>query len=289
MGENTGCSLDKKRVRALELMTVELRKRMLTMVHDAKKGHIGGALSSTDMIAALFFEVMNVSPDKQDDPNRDIFILSKGHTLEPYLCALSARGFFADEMLNTFCKFGSELLGHPNRRVPGVEVNSGALGHGLSIASGAALAKKRDGLSSNVYVMMGDGELAEGSNWEAAMFAGNYGLDNLYAIIDRNRLQLSGPTEEIMRLEPLQDKWEAFGFHVVNVDGNDMASILEAFQSLRQVKGKPKMILSNTTKGKGVSFMENQLSWHAGAPDDEQYAIAMEELEQERRRLMEHE
>lgn len=275
-------------VRQLELTALNLRKRMITMIHKAKKGHTGGALSCTDMITALFFKVLNVSPEKANDPDRDIFILSKGHTLEPYLCALSARGFFPDEMLDTFCEFDSMLLGHPNCRIPGVEINSGALGHGLSIACGAALAKRRDGSASGAYVLLGDGELAEGSNWEAAMFASNYELDNLYVIIDRNHLQLSGPTEEVMRLEPLQKKWEAFGFHTVTIDGNNMASILQVFHDLHEVKGRPKAIISNTVKGKGVSYMENNLSWHGAAPNDEQYAIAMAEFEQEYRRLTEN-
>ena len=284
----TADSEKEKRIRELKLKAVALRKRVVTLAHDAGSAHIGGALSCTDMITALFYEIMNVSPETVDDPDRDIFIMSKGHTHEPYLCALSDRGFITEETLRSFRTFRSDLLGHPNCRVAGVEINSGALGHGLSVGVGAAIAKKRDGMGSRVYVLMGDGELAEGSVWEAAMSAGNYKLNNLVAIIDRNRLQLSGATEEIMKLEPLEQKWASFGFETVQVDGNDMESILGGYRRIDWESDRPKLIISNTTKGKGVSFMENTVAWHAGAPDDEQYELAMEELEAERRRIIDN-
>lgn len=262
----------------LLLKAQELRRSVVEMVYRGQTGHIGGDLSECDLLTVLYYHVMHLDAQHPDDPDRDRFVLSKGHCVETYYAILADKGFIAKDELKTFSMYKSRLIGHPNREIPGIEANTGALGHGLSIASGMALAGKRQNKSYNVYCLMGDGELAEGSIWEAAMFAANYKLDNLYAVIDRNHLQISGPTEEVMKLEPLKAKWISFGFEVVCIDGNNMNEILNAFDYLSGLSGKPKLILADTVKGKGVSFMENNAKWHHGSLTDKQYKMAMAEL-----------
>lgn len=262
----------------LEAKANEIRKAVINLIYQAKGGHMGGALSATDIFVALYYHVMNIEPENPKMPDRDRFILSKGHSVEPYWCILADLGFIEKEELKTFSQFGTRLIGHPNNKVPGVEMNTGALGHGLSVATGMAIAGKKDGLNYKVYTLMGDGEQAEGSVWEGAMAAAHYQLDNLVAIIDRNGLQISGRTEDVMSLEPFVDKWTSFGWHVVSVDGNNMAELVDAFDKAPCVKGKPTLILANTIKGKGVSFMENKSSWHHSVPTAEQVTAAMMEL-----------
>ena len=256
----------------------ELRRSVVEMVYHGQTGHIGGDLSECDILTVLYYQIMNIDPKKPEEPDRDRFVLSKGHCVETYYAILADKGFIDKKELETFSKYKSRLIGHPNRAIPGIEVNTGALGHGLPLAAGMALAGKRQKKDYNVYCLMGDGELAEGSIWEAAMFAANYELDNLYAIVDRNHLQISGPTEDVMKLEPLDEKWRAFGFEVVCIDGNDMDEILGTFEKLSGVKGKPKLIIADTIKGKGVSYMENNVKWHHGSLTKEQYQLAMTEL-----------
>ena len=258
----------------------ELRRSVVELVYKGQTGHIGGDLSECDLMTALYYDIMNTDPKRPEDPDRDRFVLSKGHCVETYYAILADKGFIDKKELETFSRYKSRLIGHPNRQIPGIEVNTGALGHGLPLACGMALAGKRQNRQYRVFCLMGDGELAEGSIWEAAMFAANYKLDNLYAILDRNHLQISGPTEDVMRLEPLSKKWEAFGFEVVTIDGNNMEEILKAFDYLSTVTGKPKLILADTVKGKGISFMENGVKWHHGSLTKEQYQTAMTELKE---------
>lgn len=263
----------------LRLKSNGIRRGILRMAICSGMGHIGGALSSADLLTALFYRVMRVDPQNPEWAGRDRFILSKGHCVEGYLCILADLGFFPPEELEGFCTYASPLIGHPNNKVPGVEMNTGALGHGLSLAAGMALGAKRDHADTRVYTLMGDGEQDEGTIWEAAMFAAHHRLDNLCAILDRNRLQISGPTEEIMALGNLAEKWRSFGFYVLEIDGNNMLEILEGFGRLETVSGQPKLLLAHTVKGKGVSFMENRYEWHHGAPSEEEYEIALRDLE----------
>ncbi|MCI9440325.1 MAG: transketolase [Ruminococcus sp.] len=265
-------------VTALKKKTFEIRRQALKMVYQAQTGHIGGTLSSIDYLTVLYYEKMRFDHNNPDWPGRDRFILSKGHSVEGYLSILADLGFFPKEELATFCQFKTRLIGHPDRRVPGVEMNTGSLGHGLSAACGMALASKRDNAPCRIYTLLGDGELGEGSVWEAAMFAGNYQLDNLYAAVDRNHLQISGKTEEVMQLEPLRQKFESFGFATEVIDGNNIAEILAVLEKLEHISGKPKMILLDTIKGKGVSFMENKAYWHHGLIDQDQYEQALADL-----------
>lgn len=272
-------------IRELEQKANEIRQGIIELIHMSKVGHVGGALSSCDILTALYYEIMAIDAKDAENPDRDRFVLSKGHCVEGYLNILADKGFIEKEELQSFCRFGTRLIAHPNRQVPGVEMNTGALGHGLSVACGMAKAAKMQNKMYRVFAMMGDGEQGEGSIWEAAMFAANYELDNLYAILDRNRLQISGPTEEVMRLEPLKEKWESFGFYVEEIDGNDIQEILSAFYKLEKIKGKPKLMLADTVKGKGVSFMENQTKWHHGGLDDALYEVASKEIAERTRRL----
>lgn len=265
-------------IRELEIKANEIRRGIIDLIHSSQVGHVGGALSSCDILTALYYEIMNVDAARAEDEDRDRFVLSKGHCVEGYLNILADKGYFEKEELKSFCQFGTRLIAHPNRQIPGVEMNTGALGHGLSVACGMAKVAKMQGKAYRVFAVMGDGEQAEGSIWEAAMFAANYHLDNLYAIIDRNHLQISGPTEDVMQLEPLKQKWEAFGFYVEQVDGNDMQAVVKALYKLQTVQRKPKLLLADTVKGKGVSFMENQTKWHHGGLDDMLYAEACEEI-----------
>ena len=249
------------------------------MIMEGRAGHIGGDFSVMDILITLYFKQMNISPDNLDDPDRDLFVMSKGHSVEAYYAVLAAKGFLdIEDVIKNFSKFGSPYIGHPNNKLPGIEMNSGSLGHGLPVCVGMALANKMDGKTGRVYTVMGDGELAEGSVWEGAMAASQYKLDNLCVIIDINGLQIDGPTEKVMNSAPVDAKMEAFGFNVVTIDGHDFDQIEKAFEAFHACTGKPTCILMHTTKGKGVSFMENQVGWHGKAPNDEEYKQAMEEL-----------
>ncbi|MDY3765670.1 MAG: transketolase [Lachnospiraceae bacterium] len=264
----------------LQKIAVEVRKGIVTGVHSAKAGHPGGSLSAADIFTYLYFEEMNVDPKDPKNPDRDRFVLSKGHTAPGYYSALANRGFFTVEDLKTLRHTGSYLQGHPDmKHIPGVDMSSGSLGQGLSAAVGMALAGKMDQKDYRVYALCGDGEIQEGQIWEAAMFAGHRKLDNLIVIVDNNNLQIDGSIDEVCSPYPIDKKFEAFNFHVINIDGNDFAQIRKAFDEAKTVKGMPTAIIAHTLKGKGVSYMENQVGWHGKAPNDEEYKIAMEELE----------
>lgn len=255
------------------------RKRLMELIYAAKAGHTGGDLSALNVLTALYHHVMNIDAGNLDSPDRDRFILSKGHCAEALFVVLNDKGILPSEMLETLGCFNSPLAGHPTRNVPGVEMCTGALGHGLSIGVGMALAARMDAESYRTFVMMGDGEQGEGSIYEAAMSAAKYGLGNLVAIIDRNCLQISGCTEDVMPLENLEDKWRSFGWEVINMNGDDMNDIVRVFDNIDYSSSIPHMIISHTTKGKGVSFMENVAKWHHGVPTAEEYAKAIEEIE----------
>lgn len=265
-------------IQQLKAKAIQIRMDLLKMIHRAKAGHTGGSLSNTDILTALYYRVMRIDPQRPDWEDRDRFIASKGHSVESLWCILADRGFFPVEELETFSQFGTRLIGHPNNEVPGIEMNTGALGHGLSISVGMALASKRNGQDYRVFCLMGDGEQAEGSIWEAAMAGAHYKLDNLIGIVDRNRLQISGSTEEVIGLEPLEEKWAAFGWHVISLDGNDMSALVQAFESLPAAANKPTLIMANTVKGKGVSFAENSPQWHHRVPSDAELEKALMEL-----------
>lgn len=265
----------------LQKMANEIRKDIVRSIHSAKAGHPGGSLSAADVFTYLYFEEMNVDPAEPKNPKRDRFVLSKGHTAPGLYAALAHRGFFPVEELITLRHIGSHLQGHPDMKgTPGVDMSSGSLGQGVSTAVGMALAAKMNGDSYRVYTLLGDGEIQEGQVWEAAMFAGDRKLDNLVMIVDNNGLQIDGDIADVCSPYPIDKKFEAFQCHAINVeDGNDMDQLKAAFDEARSVKGKPSVIILKTVKGKGVSFMENQASWHGVAPNNEQYAAAMEELE----------
>lgn len=255
-----------------------LRKGIVDVCYQSKAGHVGGSLSAIDILNTLYNHEMNINPKDTQMENRDRFILSKGHIAEALFVTLAHRGFFPIEELSQFSTYRSKYIGHPNNKVNGVEMNTGALGHGLSLGVGCAIAAKKLHKDYRTYVLMGDGEQAEGSLWEAAMAAAHYQLDNLVAIIDRNQLQISGTTESVMSLENLKGKWEMFGFAVLEINGNAYEDILQAFAKARTIKGKPTLLLANTIKGKGVSFMENEIAWHHGIIQDDQYLQACQEL-----------
>ncbi len=264
----------------LQKMANEVRKGILTGVHAAKAGHPGGSLSAADVFTYLYFEEMNIDPKNPQDPDRDRFVLSKGHTAPGLYAALANRGFFPVEDLLTLRHIGSHLQGHPcMQHTPGLDMSSGSLGQGISTAVGMALSAKLREKSYRVYTLLGDGEIEEGQVWEAAMFAGARKLDNLVVIVDNNGLQIDGKIEDVCSPYPIDKKFEAFNFHVINVeDGNDFDQLDAAFKEAKETKGMPCAIIMKTVKGKGVSFMENQVSWHGSAPNDEQYAVAMEDL-----------
>ncbi len=264
-------------VAALEQKARMRRADAVTMITRANTGHTGGAMSVTDILCALYYDVMNVSPERADWPERDRFLLSKGHSVEAYLAILADRGFIGREELRTFSQAGSRLIGHASNLVPGVEMCSGALGHGLSVGVGMALAAKRTGRGYRTFVVMGDGELAEGSVWEAAMAGAAHTLDSLWAVVDRNGLQISGPTEQVMPLESLAAKWTAFGWDVAECDGNSMRELLSYFHSQRP-SGKPHCLLAHTVKGKGLPFAENRAEWHHKVPTREQLLDAYRAL-----------
>ena len=266
----------------LELMKTanEIRKGIVTALHSAKAGHPGGSLSATEIFTDLYFEEMNVDPKDPKKADRDRFVLSKGHTAPGLYSTLAQKGFFPKEDLVTLRHTGSYLQGHPDmKHIPGVDMSSGSLGQGISAAVGMAIAGKLDNADYRVYTLLGDGEIQEGQVWEASMLAAHRKLDNLVVIVDNNNLQIDGAITEVNSPYPIDKKFEAFNFHVINIDGNDFDQIDAAFKEAKTVKGQPTAIIAKTVKGKGVSFMENQVGWHGKAPNDEEYKIAMEELE----------
>ena len=263
----------------LQKQANEVRKGIVTAVHSAKAGHPGGSLSAADIFTYLYFEEMNIDPADPDKEDRDRFVLSKGHTAPGLYSALAHRGFFPVEDLTTLRKLGSYLQGHPCIHIPGVDMSSGSLGQGISAAVGMALGAKLSGKDFRVYTLLGDGEIQEGQVWEAAMFAAHRKLDNLVVIVDNNGLQIDGKIEDVCSPYPIDKKFEAFNFHVINVDAHDFDAIRAAFAEARATKGQPTCIVAKSVKGKGVSFMENNVAWHGTAPNDEQYAQAMADLE----------
>ena len=268
----------------LTALSFELREDVIRMIMAGKAGHIGGDMSVIDTLISLYFHEMNVSPKKADDPDRDMFVMSKGHCVEALYAVLARKGYFPiEKVIREYSQFGSEFIGHPNNHLPGIEMNSGSLGHGLPVAVGMALAAKMDQSSRRTYVVMGDGELAEGSVWEGAMSASMYKLDNLCAVVDRNRLQISGTTEEVMHEDPLEERFTTFGWNVIQVDGNNIEALNDAFGVARSVKGKPTVVIANTIKGYGSSIMENKAAWHHHVPSQEEYDQIMKDLEDHRK------
>ena len=268
-------------VQALKKIANEVRKDIITEVFCAKAGHPGGSLSAAEIFTWLYFEEMNIDPENPMDPDRDRFVLSKGHTCPGMYAAMSERGYFDKEELKTFRLFGTRLQGHPSMRLlPGVDMSTGSLGQGISAAVGMALAAKVNGKTYRTYTLLGDGELQEGQVWEAAMFAAAKRLDNLCVIVDNNDLQIDGRIGEVNSPYPIDEKFQAFGFRVLHADGNDFESLAGAFSAARSTKGQPCMILCRTLKGQGISFMEDQVGWHGKAPNEEEYRIAMAELEE---------
>jgi len=265
-------------IKELEKKAVEVRIRTVDIVQRASGGHIGGSLSAVDILVALHFGVMNIDPEKPEMKGRDRFIMSKGHSVESYYSTLEKRGFISPALVDTYGQFNSLLAGHPTRKVPGIELNSGALGHGLSVGVGLALAAKRSGENYRTYVLMGDGEHGEGSIMEAAASAGHYKLNNLTAIIDRNGLQISGRTEDVCTIDDLEGKYRACGWNVIHCQGHNMAGLLQSFQDAQLQTEKPTFIIAHTVKGKGISFMEDRANWHHKVPTSEQIEQAFEEL-----------
>ncbi len=257
----------------------DVRKGIVTAVHSAKAGHPGGSLSAADMFTFLYFEEMNIDPKNPKKEDRDRFVLSKGHTAPGLYSALANRGYFPVEDLTTLRKLGSYLQGHPCVHIPGVDMSSGSLGQGISAAVGMALGAKLDNRDFRVYTVLGDGELEEGQVWEASMFAGHRKLDNLCVIVDNNNLQIDGPIDQVCSPYPIDKKFEAFNFHVINIDAHDFDQIRAAFKEAKETKGMPTCIVMHSLKGKGVSFMENSVDWHGKAPSDEEYAVAMADLD----------
>ena len=272
-------------ITSLEYTAAKTRKRLLEVIYKAKGGHIGGGLSALNMLTALYFHTLNVNPKAPKMENRDRFLLSKGHCVEALYCVLEEKGFITPELLDTYGDYNTLLAGHPTIKVPGIEVNTGALGHGLAVGVGLAIAAKMDKKTYKTFVMMGDGEQGEGSIYEAAMSGSHYKLDNLVAIIDRNGLQISDTTENVMSLESITDRWTAFGWDVKEVDGDNMQNIVTALDNIDFENNKPHLLISKTTKGRGISFMENALKWHHGVPKEEEYQRALKELEDEVEKL----
>jgi transketolase len=264
--------------RDLALKSIHLRKKTLEAIFDAGAGHTGGSLSCLDILNVLYNRILNVSPEKISDPSRDRYVQSKGHSVEALYAVLADRGFFFESELKTICHYKSHFVGHPTRHIPGIEMNTGSLGHGLPICIGMALAAKMDSAPYRVFTLLGDGELAEGSNWEAAMAAAHYKLDNLTAIIDHNTLQISGRTRDVMSNEPIDEKFRAFGWAVKTVNGHNFAELTDALSKPAEI-GKPTCVIANTVKGKGVSFMEDVAKWHHGVPSDAELKQALSELD----------
>jgi transketolase len=272
---------DSQQIERLRTLARSIRRHDIQMVHRAKLGHVGGEMSAIDILTTLYFAVLHVDPQQPNAPERDRFILSKGHSAAALYTTLAHAGFFALDDLQTFMQPLSKLNGHPDRnKVPGVETNTGPLGHGLPVAVGAALASKLQDATWRVFALTGDGELQEGSNWEAAMAGAHYQLDNLTVIVDRNRLQQGAGTEETMRLEPLADKWRAFGWSVTELDGHDYGQLLDTFARMPFEQGKPNCIIAHTHKGQGISFMQDKVAWHHKIPNAEELAMALAELEE---------
>ena len=273
--------LNKDEKITLEKMAVQIRKNVLRLMKAGRMGHIGGALSAADILTALYFKIMRVDPQNPQWPQRDRFVLSAGHKCLALYAILAQKGFFDSAILDTYGSLCSKLGGHPDMyKAPGVETNTGALGHGLSIAGGMAMGLKMDGIDARVYVIMGDGELAEGSNWEAAAAASHHKLDNLLVFVDRNHLQISGPTIDVMNYEPLDKRWRSFGWNVREIDGHDLKQIVENATDIPFEKGKPSVIIADTVKSKGLSFAENKVDFHYWKATDEDLAIAQRELEE---------
>jgi transketolase len=264
--------------RELQLKSVHLRKQTLKAIYEAGAGHTGGSLSCLDILNVLYNRILNVSPEQFSDPNRDRYVQSKGHSVEALYAVLADRGFFPETELKTICHHKSHFVGHPTRHIPGIEMNTGALGHGLPISVGMAIAGKMDAAAYRVFTLLGDGELAEGSNWEAAMAAAHYKLDNLTAIIDHNTLQISGRTRDVMNNEPIDEKFHAFGWSVKIVNGHNFAELTDALSQPAEI-GKPTCVIANTVKGKGVSFMEDVAKWHHGVPSEAELKQALGELD----------
>lgn len=263
----------------LEKIAKNIRIDIIEQVYNAGSGHPGGALSIVDILTVLYFNQMNISQEDASSNLRDRVILSKGHAVAALYAVLAEKGYFPKEELKTFRKLGSKLQGHPDmEKIPGIDMSTGSLGQGLSIANGMAIASKMDNLGCRIYCILGDGEIQEGQIWEAAMTSNKYKLDNLCVILDYNNLQIDGTIEEVKGLDCIRSKWEAFGFNVIEVDGNNIEKLIDAFEGAKQTKGKPTIIIAKTVKGKGVSFMENKAEWHGKAPSEEEYKKALEEL-----------
>lgn len=272
----------------LKALAYEMRERTIDIIVEGKTGHIGGDMSVMEILTELYFDQMNISPENMDDPDRDKFVMSKGHSMEAYYAVLAEKGFFPiEEVIEKFSKFGSKYIGHPNNKLPGIEMNSGSLGHGLPVCVGMALAAKMNGQGYRTYTVMGDGELAEGSVWEGAMAASHYKLDNLCAVVDRNRLQISGNTEDVMAHDDLHERFRAFGWHVIDVaDGNDISQLKAAFEEAKETKGKPTVLIANTVKGKGSPVMEHKAGWHHKVPNQEELAQIREDLKERKEALL---
>ena len=263
----------------LKALSYKLRRDVVEMIMAGKAGHIGGDMSVMETLVSIYFHAMNISPENQNDPTRDMFVMSKGHCVEALYAVLAEKGFFPIEtVIKEYSQFGSKFIGHPNNKLPGIEMNSGSLGHGLPVAIGMALAQRMNKTDARTYVVMGDGELAEGSVWEGAMSATQYKLDNLCAVVDRNRLQISGTTEEVMHQDYVEERFKAFGWNVISVDGNDIDAMNAAMDEAKTVKSRPTLIVANTTKGKGSSVMENKAAWHHHVPSQEEYEQIMKDL-----------
>lgn len=268
----------------LKALAYELREDTIDIIMSGKAGHIGGDMSVMEILTELYFDQMNISPENMDDPDRDKFVMSKGHSVEAYYAVLAKKGFLdKDDVIANFRKFGSKYIGHPNNKLPGIEMNSGSLGHGLPVCVGMALAGKMNHQDCRVYTVMGDGELAEGSVWEGAMAGSHYKLDNLCAVVDRNRLQISGNTEDVMAHDDLHERFASFGWHVIDVaDGNDIDQLKAAFDEAKETKGKPTVLIANTIKGKGSSVMENKANWHHKVPNEEELAQIKKDLKEKK-------
>ena len=273
-------------INELEKKACDIRLDVLKLVYKAKCGHIGGDMSEVEALVALYYKHMNCSPENSKDPERDRFVLSKGHSVETLYCILADKGYFSKgELMETYSKFGSKFIGHPSNKIHGIEMNSGSLGHGLPVAVGMALAGKMDKKNYRVYTVMGDGELDEGSIWEGAMAGSHYKLDNLTAFVDRNRLQISGSTEDCMKQDSAEERWAAFGWNVISIPGNDMKAVDAAITLACETKEKPTVIILNTIKGCGISFMEDKAAWHHKVPTEEEYKQGVAELEERRSRI----
>lgn len=272
----------------LSRLAYDLRKDTVDIIVSGKGGHIGGDMSVMEILVTLYFDQMNISPENADSPDRDLFVMSKGHSVEAYYSVLCAKHFLdLNDVKANFSKFGSKYIGHPNNKLPGIEMNSGSLGHGLPVCVGMALAGKMDGRNYRVYTVMGDGELAEGSVWEGAMAARQYKLDNLCAVVDRNRLQISGNTEDVMGHDDLCERFGSFGWNVIDIkDGNSVEQLHNAFEQAKQVKGKPTVLIANTVKGKGSAVMENKADWHHHVPSEEDYRQIIKDFEERKEALI---